>query len=137
MTKITKFDRPTCKLVRDEVLEALKAVEAKLGVKIDYGSGNFDDTTFNMKLKLTAGGEQGAQDAERAEFNRYCIFYDLEPQDYGVIFQDFRGRKFKLLGFLPKGRDNVFLVEDIITKRKFRMSRSYANVIRQARKKAA
>lgn len=96
--KVKQFDKPTCRMVGNEIEKALQEVGARLGVSIRYGGGQLDDTHFTCRLRIELAEGEAKEEAERREFMRYCGAFNLGAGDYGAEFTS-RGRRFKLVGF--------------------------------------
>lgn len=76
----TSFDKNTAKLVTELMLEALKSVEQKLGVKIVSKGGRFGSMSMESKFEVRLAG------AEASAWNKYCGMFGLEPKHCGTKF---------------------------------------------------
>jgi hypothetical protein len=56
---INQIDRPTARLLAEEIAAALKPIAEKHGVSITNGGGSFTPSTFSMKLKVATKTEVG------------------------------------------------------------------------------
>lgn len=97
--RIEKFTPSICKQIDNDVVDALKSVEAKWGIKFNVGGGTYSDDTFTTKLKIALAGV----DVAKKEWDRYCYRFGLKPEDYGSMFES-RGTTFKVVGLKPKSR---------------------------------
>ena len=100
--KITGFDRTNCKLMRQEIDQALSVVGQKYGVSFEGGNIRFTSHSFSMKLtgnvvdkSMPAGGKTSN------DFNLYCRQFGLEPSDLGRVFNH-RGTAYKVAGLKPQ-----------------------------------
>lgn len=101
-----KFNATTCGVVERDILAALKAVEEKHGIQIQReGGGRYspDGTSFQFKLKCQVVGKDGANVAEKAEFERSAILFGFKPEHYNGEFTS-KGEKFRLVGFNYRAR---------------------------------
>jgi hypothetical protein len=98
---ITKFDKPSCKMVGQEIEKALQAFAAQHGITIQYGGGSIkSDIDFSLKLRLQVADPAAREAGERQEFKMYCGIYHLTEDHYGKVAQ-INGRAMRLVGFAP------------------------------------
>ena len=89
MTKITRFDRPTCALVQSEVAAALAEIGTKYGLRLALSGGRFSAAEYTLQLKINPVSEDGTKavdDAfanEAADFKALATRYDLRPEHLG------------------------------------------------------
>lgn len=80
MSKITKFDKPIVRNVRSRLDEALKNLEAELGVSIKVGNATFSASTVTFKVEISTVNSDGvAKTEERTALEtHYPDYVDLE-----------------------------------------------------------
>lgn len=105
-TKITQFDRTTCRIVSKRVEEALAVLADELGVKITAGRGTFTQNSYALKVEIATIGQGGEVNTRAAEdFKQYAALYaalyGMEPDDLGKTFVH-RGRTFRITGLRPR-----------------------------------
>lgn len=98
-----QFTRASCREVKDDILAALKQVEAKHGITFTAGNGRFDATQFGFKLTANVVGSDGTDLAAKTDFDRTCYLYGLEPKHYLAEFK-YAGMRFRLDGFNHRAR---------------------------------
>ena len=97
---ITKFDKPSCRLLGEEAQNLLVELAAKHGLTASYGGGQFDETSFTMRMKFSLSSDNpNAEAAERELFNRYCHFFGLKPEHYGTFVPTVKYGPVQLIGF--------------------------------------
>lgn len=96
------FDRQSCKALRTEINEALRAVAQRHGVTIEAGNASFDDTFIRFKLEVKAPGAADADLAKAAD--RLAMsgarFTVGDRFDYGQ-------RQFTVKGYNPRRKKSV------------------------------
>lgn len=101
-TKITRFDRATCKTACDKVEAALKHLEAELGVAIQIRGGSFSADSYVLKIELATVGDGGVvMDREATDFKASARLFGLKPEHLGAEFEC-RGRRAKVIGLRPR-----------------------------------
>ncbi len=77
------FDKIAMKAVRNDLNEALKAVEAKHGITFTIGNIGYSSSDFRCTLKAVAGS---ADEAKLIEWDKYCTKFGLMPDLFGKSF---------------------------------------------------
>jgi hypothetical protein len=99
---ITQFDKVTCKLLAQEIEDALAAVAQKHGLTVAPAGGSYDALSFTSKIKFQiAAGNPNLEDAERVEFTKYCAWFDLSAAHYGAKITLPKYGEVTLIGFAP------------------------------------
>ena len=89
MSKITSFDRSTCRTVSQRVMEVLldSGIEEELGIKLNYTGGRFGSTNLTLKIEAAVVAEDGSVQTKTVEaFKLMAKHYGLEPDDLGKQF---------------------------------------------------
>jgi hypothetical protein len=84
----------------------------------------YPDGRVDMKLTLNQAGT--AEDLGKSDFENYCVFSGLKPEDFGKTFRS-GGEEYKISGWAPKkfkrpliaknvrnGKSFVFPPEDVV-----------------------
>lgn len=109
--KIETFDRPTLKLIRKEIDEALALVTKKYGVAFQGGNIRYDTESFKMRITGTLPNKNGkAEPVEVKDFKSHCFIYGMTPKDLGRYFMT-NGVTYKLVGLKPKSHKYPFVGE--------------------------
>lgn len=96
--KITQFDRPTVKALRERLDEALADVGLELGLSIKAGNARFGPTNVTFKVEAAVLDAEGsAQTKEATEFKQLAPLYGLQEADLGRTFM-FRGKPYEIVG---------------------------------------
>lgn len=114
-TQITKFDRKACATVEQGAMEALAAYAKTLGLVVEReGAGMFgrDGSFFQFKVKFTAGGEAGVEEAKRKSFALNATIYGLDEKHFGQVFKA-GSRTVKVVGFNTRSRKYPIMCVDV------------------------
>jgi len=94
---------------RKETELALIELAKKHNVNIEAGKIKYTSDSFNLDLKVTKK-EVNGKSFEQSEFEKYCVLYGFQPEDYNKSFVT-SGRKFKLIGFKTSARTMPVLAQ--------------------------
>ena len=93
------FNKQNLRVIRTDVLDALKAVEKKHGVSFTLGNTRYSPTDFRVKLECFAVKDNSGKDvdAAKAAFESKAFRVGIKRTAYGKTFT--HGRKtFKIVG---------------------------------------
>ena len=97
---IEKFDKPTLKIVREALADALDGLQEELGIKLKIGTNiSFDANTFTTKLT----GSLFSHDPLAEDWEKYAHVYDLDVTWLGKQFPS-NGKTFTIVGLDTKKR---------------------------------
>src|SRR4051794_28034538 len=115
-TSITPLDKAACKRVVEEARPALEEVAARLGLTVKFGGGKFDPEvgTFSPKIEFAIDG------VEERKFRADAWTVGLEPDDWHREFTT-NGKRFRLVGVNPRAPKFALLVEEVATRKKFKL----------------
>ena len=122
-----------------DILAALASVEQKHGVKFSAAGGSLGASEMTVKVKVISADVNAVEDAAKADFARNCRFYNLEPEDFGAIFEC-NGTRYKLTGIRQSRPKYPIDGESQRDGRTFKFTRSVLTKIiadRPARQQAA
>lgn len=105
-----KFDRKGFDSFRNDLTEAVKAVEETHQVKLEAGSIRFDDLGFTMGTTW----KRSDIDANKIDFERNCALYGFQPEDYQREFSS-RGIRYILSGFSRSSRKYACICKEVST----------------------
>ncbi len=94
---------------RQEADEVLSQLAEKYDINIKAGNISYNKSSFNLKIEATKK-EVNGKSFEQAEFEKYCLIYDLQPEDYNREFV-YAGKKYNITGFKPRSRKYPVLVK--------------------------
>jgi hypothetical protein len=117
--KLTSFDRPACRLIRERLEAILKPLAEELGVAITLGNARFSETTVNFKTEVAIIGENGAETKSVRDFRRMAPVYGMKEEHLGLEFA-FNGDTFKITGAQPSSRKYPILAQKIGTTKTFK-----------------
>lgn len=110
--RITRFDRTTCRLVRERIDAALADLGAELGLDISAGSGSFDAGFYRVKVTCAVKHDDGTVETpEATAFKRLATLYGLKADDLGREFTS-RGKTFKVTGLKTRAKKYPVLATD-------------------------
>lgn len=112
--ELKEFDRTVVRQIQDEVMEAVKKVGEKWGLRIDELKGGFTERTFDLAMRLAPGEGDGRDPAER-EFAEHAGLFGLVAEDYQRPFVSGkkpyrlvalkpRNPKYPVIGVTPEGK---------------------------------
>ena len=84
--------------MRADLIAALDTVAATHGLTMSLGGMTYDSDGFRVKITAHRGS---AEDAERAEFERYAPRFGVTAAHFGYEFTLNNGKQFRLIGFRP------------------------------------
>ena len=96
--KLKQIDRPTCRILRTEIEQALRSVSEKFGVRVETGNGRYDESQFTVKVMVSVeGAPEGGQIG-----SSLLGMYGIKPEAL-TDNAEFRhhGSIFSLQGFKP------------------------------------
>jgi hypothetical protein len=115
---MNQFDKPTCRLLAEEIDRALQPVAERHGIVIQHGRGSFSPTNYTLKIECSVrlNGETVTPEAEA--FKRYAEHYGLKPEDLGKIISH-AGSQFRIVGLKPNSRRFPILAERLPDGKRF------------------
>ena len=117
---ITEINPKTIKDIRQLISDSLAVVLEDNNLRMDFGNGSYDSDSvkfngFRISLADSVNPEEKALQGQ-IDFRRK---YDgLVTLDASIIAED-RGRKFSLVGFKPRSSKRPFVIQDLVTGKKF------------------
>jgi hypothetical protein len=96
---ITKFDKPTLKMVREAIQSSLDGLQVDLGIQLKIGTMRFDDSTFTTKLEASLFGH----DPLAEEWEKYANRFGLDATWIGKKFH-YIGKTYTIVGLDTKKR---------------------------------
>lgn len=110
--KIAKFDKPTCKMLRLEIMAALKPLADKYGIALSGGYGSFASEHYTAKVSFATIGANGeANTKEKAMWKLFAPMHGFKESDLGRTFNAPGHGKAKILGWLTKSKKYQVLIE--------------------------
>ena len=107
--------------LRKEIDQALEALGKKYDIKFRAGNASYTGTNATFKLEIATKGEGGEViTKEAADFKIYAERFGVKPEDLGKEI-DLMGRKFKLVGILPKSRKFPFSGKDLVDGKSYKL----------------
>lgn len=98
--KLEKLDRTVVRQIQDEVMEAVRKVGVKWGLRTEGVKGKFTERTFDLTLRL-APGEVDGRDPEERDFEEYAGLFELSSADYLRTFVS-GGKPYRLVALKPR-----------------------------------
>jgi len=119
-TKITAFDRVTCRAMSAEIIAALQGIADKYGVSIKPAGGRFTTDNWTNKIEVSIVDNSGtAVTKEVSNFNNYCHLFGLSKSDLGKAFSS-NGKTFILCGLNPSAHKMPIIGRNAITGKMFK-----------------
>lgn len=105
---ITKFDRKTVRETARDVVSELQQYAKDNGLVIERGNCSFDDTFFNLKIKVTI---KGSDTQEMRDLKQHIGWLD-EHIDLNKV-ADINGKSFKLVGYKTRATKKPYIIQDV------------------------
>lgn len=120
--KITNINKQTCSFLRDELDKELKALGDKYGLQMKTGKATYCTTGITFSLDVAVVDNNGiALTQEVRDYNANCVFYGFKKEHLNQVFES-QGKKMKLIGMKVKNHKYPFIVEDVYSKNKYKMT---------------
>jgi|TARA_R110000787_G_scaffold150692_3_gene264611 hypothetical protein len=108
METITKFDKPTLKLLRPEIDKSLAELSERFGITLKIGNIRYDDDTFTSKIEASLVGA----DLKANDWSKHFWRFGMEEDWLGRTFEyDGDGQDYKIVGLKSRARKNQILIE--------------------------
>jgi len=120
---ITKFDKQNLKGLQGEMIQALKQVAERHGLKLGKSGITYEDFDLKFRAGISvtqkSDGEVFDQYREAFKTNFKPAYDEWNPIKSTMLDQTFKyfGKTYKLVGFKPRGRLKPFLATDESGKR--------------------
>jgi len=101
---IKSFDKQNLKIIREDISNALKAVEQKHGMKLHLGNISFTSDEFSGKLKASIGDAADAVDNPEIKWRKEFLDYVALGFAHTIIKDDldkefsYGGKTYKIVG---------------------------------------
>ena len=102
--------------IRADLIAALDTVAEAHGLTMSLGGLTYDDTGFRTKITAHRGS---AEDAERAEFERYAPRFGVTAAHFGHEFALSNGKRYRLVGFRPNASKRPVVGQSLANDKKF------------------
>jgi len=117
------MDRATAGAIIDEIKAALTPIGKRHRLKLAKNTARYDAAMIRLTLELECLDASGENVAERANWDRCCRFFGLSSSDYGAVIPALDGgRDFKLVGIEPKRSKYPFTVEEVGTRKRYKLT---------------
>ena len=111
--KVTNFDKPTIKAIRQAMDQALATVADEYGITINTGNARFSGNEVTFKVKANTMGEGGQVNTKEAQM------FELVKGQEGLGHLSvgdtvtLQGKSFILKGFNTRARKSPIQIEDM------------------------
>jgi hypothetical protein len=118
---IKTIDRMACRVIRDEVDTALKAIGDRHGIVVkSLGGGTFSPERFTFKVEAAVVGEGGEVLSKEADEFRTCAnMYGMKGEDLGKVFT-VHGTDYRIRGMKMRSFKFPIMAERVSDKRGFK-----------------
>lgn len=114
--KIKGFDRPTLKILRDELEEILEQLSRSHNLKVNVGAMSYSEHEVDIKINILIEGQKSKTE------NALEGFANAMELDLSKIVNR-NGKSYSLVDYKPKSRVWEFVVQDNKTGNKVLMKR--------------
>ena len=124
MSQINSINPSVCRILRDEMDAALKAVGDKYGITIAVGGGKYTDSNVTFKVEAAVVNEDGQKLGKDAvAFQQNARYYGLTPEDLFKEFT-FQGVTHQIVGLKPQSRKFPILAKNLRDGKTYKMTAS-------------
>lgn len=110
--KISNFDRATARVLREEMNQAFKSIEAKYGITLSAGNISFSNNEASIKVKANTIGDNGQVETKEARnWGVYAEYNGLGGIKVGDTI-DLQGKSFTIKGWNTRARKSPIQIED-------------------------
>lgn len=110
--KISNFDRATARVLREEMNQAFKSIEAKYGITLSAGNISFSNNEASIKVKANTIGDNGQVETKEARnWGVYAEYNGLGGIKVGDTI-DLQGKSFTIKGWNTRARKSPVQIED-------------------------
>lgn len=110
--KINNFDRATARVLREEINQAFKSIEAKYGITLSAGNISFSNNEASIKVKANTIGDNGQVETKEARnWGVYAEYNGLGGLKVGDTI-DLQGKSFTIKGWNTRARKSPVQIED-------------------------
>lgn len=110
--KINNFDRATARVLREEMNQAFKSIEAKYGITLSAGNISFSNNEASIKVKANTIGDNGQVETKEARnWGVYAELNGLGGLKVGDTI-DLQGKSFTIKGWNTRARKSPIQIED-------------------------
>ena len=105
---MTKFTRDELRNFRTDFEKAVSQLAEDYNIEIDLGNIGFTQNEFHGKITCVRNGKQ--DEIARKQFEAYCGWDGLSPEDFGKTFS--WGKKtFTISGWNPRARKDMVVLK--------------------------
>lgn len=129
MSKITQFDRSTCRLIGQRAEKAVQDALTEFGVNVKLKGGSFMHNNYTFKMEVaTVAADGTVVNREISDFKQLAALYGLKSEDLGRRFRPagshkiytitglkVKSRRFPILGKDENGKEFKFPTEVVKT----------------------
>lgn len=110
--KINNFDRATARVLREEMNQAFKSIEAKYGITLSAGNISFSNNEASIKVKANTISSTGQVETKEARnWGVYAEYNGLGALKVGDTI-DLQGKSFTIKGWNTRARKSPVQIED-------------------------
>jgi len=110
--KINNFDRATARVLREEMNQAFKSIEAKYGITLSAGNISFSNNEASIKVKANTISSTGQVETKEARnWGVYAEYNGLGGLKVGDTI-DLQGKSFTIKGWNTRARKSPVQIED-------------------------
>jgi len=108
MTKITQFNRPQLRTLRDELQTELNALGARLGLNISAGNISYEQNACTIQVKAKINGKLTRN---QQSISMHASLLGLNNLKYGSILQSARNGQVRLIDYKPRSPKYPWILE--------------------------
>lgn len=121
-----QIDKQMLQQFRQDFQEAVKDLESKYGIVISLGKITYGHDDFTAKLEAKSGDSK--DEVMKREFEENCLYFGLDPEDYGQVFSE-KGKDYKIIGIDLAKRKYPVIIQELSTGKTLRCTVDYIKQI--------
>ena len=110
--KVSKFDKPSLKVIREAMNAALKDVESKYGIKVSVGNASYSSDEVTFKVKANTVGQGGQVNSKEA--NMWALYADMNGIGHLSVGDTItlQGKPFTIAGWNTRAKKSPVNITD-------------------------
>ena len=107
---VTHINRAVCKILSEDIMDALEAVAERHGLTLDRKGGKYDDASFTLPVIFSIAEFKTKQDNN--DFLNNAAIFGVDPDWLDREFTTSSGKTLKIVGLNTRAPKNCIKLED-------------------------
>jgi len=101
---IIRLNKPSCRVIREKFENFAAQLLQETGVALKLGAIRYDESSFRATMEGYISVGADGESADKIAWDKHCVHYGLQPEDFGKTVTIGFGRVYKLVGLKPRNR---------------------------------